>query len=184
MADNDKELIIPVSAEYESTFLGVPRGISFYKVKEHTFIFGLKNILPEDVLWRKQHPRVPSLVCFEEDHVCDCPWGCVGRMAARCMWFFMKFQELKQILVLFRREESFLKKKRYVRVDSRGNLLPDTGVPSEEVPRVWVFHVSRDFSESAVPYRMFRANYGGLNLVLERSKLMDVPVDGSFWGLG
>lgn len=156
--------------------------ISVYSVRDHTFFIGLKDILPEDIMWRKEHPRVPSLVCFEEDHACDCPWGCVAKAAARCMWFFARFKKLKQILILFKREERMLLRQQYMRVDHLGNIREDqAGVPTEKVPRIWALIVPHNFYDASIPYRMSRVNHNGLQLVLKHSDMLQIDVDTNFW---
>ena len=156
--------------------------INVYNIRDHTFLIGLKDFVPEDIWWRKDHPRVPSLICFQEDHACECPHGCIPKMAGRCVWLFKRFNKLKQVLVLFKREEGRFRRPKYVPSSLDGNIDYDRlNVPKEDVPRIWVLRVPSNFYELPVPYKMFRANFNGLQVVLNRSKETVVNVDYNFW---
>lgn len=138
----------------------------------HSFLVGAKEILPEDLLWRTDHPRTPALICLQDDKACMCTWGCVPKLAFRCFWLFGKNPKLQQLFILFSREEKPLK--RVVQLGAGDEAV-------QMMPRVFVMHVPRDFDSSPYPYRLFRANYSGLRMVLEGAaeKIIETPTD--FW---
>lgn len=161
---------------------GAPRRpvINVRSLREHTFLIGLKEIIPEDILWRKEHPRVPSLICFDDERDCGCPWGCVLSFVKRCVWLFRSFPALQQVLVLFNREEKNLRRKIPTSPLTVGrDLNPDDF--GESVPRVKVLYVPSDFSEQIHPYRIFRANYNGLQMVLASTEAKEIVVPIGFW---
>jgi len=166
-------LITPREAVSQNRFIRVQ------SVQNHTFLIGLKEVIPEDILWRREHPRVPSLICFEEDRSCVCPWGCVMKFVQRCVWLFRSYPSLKQVFVLFNREEKNLRRK-YHRRDRMAPDLTEDDFP-DTVPRVKLLYIPRDFANLVQPYRLFAANYNGLRLVLSNSEFKEVEVPLSFW---
>lgn len=154
--------------------------IRVQSVKGKTFIVGIRDFSPEDILWRKENPRVPALICFEEDNSCSCRWNCVHKIVMRCVWLFNAFPELEQVLILFNREEKAIKRKIPTSFKSLGRDLKadDFG---ESVPRVKVLLIPRDFGEAKEPYRVFPVNYNGLQLVLSTSFVKEIEVPLSFW---
>lgn len=153
----------------------------------HTFVIGLKDLLPEDVLWRKEHPRVPAVVCLHEDHVCTCPWNCIVKLSFRCWKLFDCFVPLQQILILYSMEEPSLKRRKFAKVDTFGNVVLDAAtVPIVEVPRLWALHIERDFMDAkrVAPYRQFRVNYSGLQIVLSKMVEERLDVGFDFWNVG
>lgn len=154
--------------------------VTVQSIKDHSFLIGLKDMIPEDILWRKTHPKLPSLICFDEDHSCACTWACVQKFVLRCVWLFRQFPALQQILVLFNREEKDLK--RYIPTSPRtlGRDLQEV-VFDERVPRVKILHVPRDFGTAPRPYRIFPANYNGLQIVLSSAIKKEISVPISFW---
>jgi hypothetical protein len=174
----DELLLLPGSISVPDR----PSVLNIYDVSQHTFLIGMKDILPEDLLWRRDHERIPAMVCFEEDHACDCPWQCIVKMAGRSMWLFSRFPLLRQILVLFKRSEKFIRRPKFVHLTSDGDVSNDySDIPFEDVPRVWVLHIAHDFYNSRVPYRLFRANHNGLQLILRQAQQRKIDIDVNFW---
>lgn len=150
--------------------------------RDHTFIVGLKEIIPEDLLWRVDHPRVPALVCMQDDHVCECPWGCVHLLGSRLAWLFDHYPDVEQILVLFKRDEKELWRKMSLDV-SYSKVEEEAGLRSPKVivPRYWVLWVPMGFQNMITPYRLFRGNYDGLCHILRGTRPLRVPTPISFW---
>jgi len=127
-------------------------------IKNHTLLVGLKDILPEDLLWRKDHPQTPAMICLEEERTCTCNYGCMIKLAQRCHALFSQ-RKLTQIFILFRREEKDL-----VRRMPKKEILQSAGVKEVKttVPRIMAIHVPDDYR-----LRLLRVNYDGLNLVMQ-----------------
>jgi hypothetical protein len=127
-------------------------------VKKHTLLVGLKDILPEDLLWRKDNPRTPAVICLEEEHACTCPYNCMVKLAHRCHALFSQ-NPLTQIFILFRREEKDL-----IRRKPKKEIIKSAGVAGvkTKVPRILAIHVPDDYQ-----LRLMRVNYDGLNLVMQ-----------------
>ncbi len=139
--------------------------------KGDTLLVGVKDILPEDVLWRRDHPNVPAVVCFEEERACQCPWGCIPKLAQRCHWLFDMFPNARQLLILFKRGEKDIRRKlpELPPIDARAFPSVSRSMARQDVPRILVLHVPTDFG-----IRLFRANYDGLQLVLEASQVCEL----------
>lgn len=155
--------------------------VNIQVLEGHTAFFGIKDFLPEDILWRKEHPRTPSLVCLQEDNVCECPWGCVAKLAARCHWLFEKKPNLAQLFLLFNRGEAALRRR--VPPKEINNDLTESERQSFKitVPRVFALHVERDFYRAKVPFRLFRVNYNSLEILLGQTDRRSVPTPLAFW---
>lgn len=153
-----------------------PLSIKAWMVKKHSLFFPLKSILVEDLLWRKEHPLVPALICFEEDHSCHCPSGCVQKFFIRVMWLFYTYSELEQIFVIFNRDEMSLDRK----ISSKSSS-PDIKdkVFKSKVPRLKVLYMNRRSGEQMFPYRIFSVNFDSLSLVLRTADeiLIDAPLN-------
>jgi len=141
--------------QIEVTSLG---SIPAHLVKNHTLLVGLKDILPEDILWRKDHPRVPAMICLQEERTCTCPYQCMAKLAQRCHGLFSQYK-LTQIFILFRRDEPDL-----VRRAPKKDVQRSAGVKNVKtvVPRIMAIHVPDDYD-----LRLLRVNYDGLNLVMQ-----------------
>lgn len=138
-------------------------------IKKHTVFVGLKHMLVEDVLWRRENPRTPAMICLQQDNACGCPFGCMPKLATRCRWLFDQFPDLEQILILFTRNEPKLRRKK----PSRQNMMDmlDWDVDTQ-VPRLLVLHVPRSFAIS-----LRRVNYDGVQICLKNavSRVVETP---------
>ena len=164
----------------ESTIIdvGTDRKISCHWVKNHTVFVGLKDILPEDILWRERNPSVPAMICLQKSMACSCTFNCMPKLAKRCHWFFDKFPELEQLFVLFQRQgESALR-----RSVGTGNMSREEAslesvqksLKRKSIPRIHSLVIDGDFN-----LRLVRSNYDGLQLVLggSRHEAIEVPCD-------
>jgi hypothetical protein len=152
----------------EFTFVKNAEGV------KHTMVIGLKHILPEDILWRREHNSVPAMICFQKNNSCDCPFNCIPRLASRVFFLFENFPDLVQIIVIFKRDEKPLKR----RQPSKDKLI-GMGEGFEVktvVPRVFALHIDKDFS-----LRMIRSNYDGLVVATKDAPLETMKVPPSFW---
>ena len=142
-------------------------------INGHSLFIGLKNILPEDILWRKDHPKVPAMVCLQQNNACDCPFNCMTKFAQRVRWLFDQYPEVTQIFVLLQRDEPNLLRK-------KPPMHQMLDMPHKEVltsvPRILTIHIPRDFK-----LRMFRVNYDGLQLDLQQSTRLHISVPFDFF---
>jgi len=134
-------------------------GFKGYWVKDHTLFVAVRDFLPEDPLWRKDRPRLPAMVCLQEENTCTCPFNCMPKLAKRSHWFFQKYPNLEQIFLVFqRKQEKNLQRKQ------------------KEIPRYWVVWITSSFDIS-----LQRVNYDGLQLVLRQSEPQFLTLPTSFF---
>jgi len=166
--DEDKKLVTPMSHPSFIEFRFIEKD-----QKKHTMMIGLKHILPEDIIWRRDNPRVPSMICLQENNACDCPFNCMPKLAERCHFLFEQFDDLVQILIVFQREEKPLERRRPSSEYLRG---VDANKVKTRVPRLFAVRVSRDFD-----IRIMRSNFDGLQVAMERTQkdFFEVPL--KFW---
>lgn len=152
-----------------SEVAGRAGGCSGYLVNNHTLILGLKDILPEDILWRQKQPKTPAMICLENDQGCDCPWQCIPTLARRSYDLFVKLRHVVQIFVLFQRGEKPL-----VRNPPTRSVQHAAGVRDVEtvIPRYWALYITHapDYT-----VRIMRVNYDSLNLLLETADMVPLP---------
>lgn len=150
-------------------------------VKKHTALVGIKDFVPEDILWRRDHPRTPSLICFQEDLACECTWNCVPKVAVRAFWLFQHFPDLQQVFIFFQREGEKLRRNR-PRVELTAGMAPDyLDTYKVDVPRIYILHIPRNFDSAPRPFRLFMANYDGLQLILKKTEKCFLTPPMSFW---
>jgi hypothetical protein len=158
--DRENQVVASKRSQIELRFVG-----------KHTVFVGLKHMLMEDILWRKENPRIPAMICLQEDHSCSCPFNCMTRLAKRCAWIFDQYPKLQQILILFTRNEPKLIRKKPSRLNMMDLLDWDVDT---KVPRLIVLYVPRSFAIS-----MLRVNYDGVQICLKHaiSKIIETPFD-------
>jgi len=201
---DQKRIITDTSQSTPSPFQKDPPGvIQVRSIQGHTYFLGLREIIPEDLMWRRQNSRVPALVCLQKDNSCDCPYGCVKKMSARCIWLFRRRPKLKQIMICIKREESELQRPLPPFRHTMGMVRPYTVEDMEKgisryrhermmreqfedqfqrkVPRIWIVRIPSNFTEQPQPYTIFRGNYDGLCQALKPSYPEDILVDVSYW---
>ena len=167
----ESNLVLPGAMALPDTPLPKTRSVNMHFVRnkageEHTIMVGLKDILPEDFLWRKENPRVPAMVCLQQNNACACTFNCMSRFAERCMWLFQRFPEVIHILVFFKRSEADLIRNEPQYAMLRKELAATGGgvldIGKKQVPRLWVIRVPQDFQLG-----MYRINHDGLKVSLK-----------------
>ena len=164
---------------------GVPKttrdAINIQILDGHSAFFGLREFFPEDILWRRENPRTPAMICLQDDLSCTCPWGCVVKLAVRCSWLFEKLTSIQQVFLLFNRGEKPLKRR--VPPEEVNNDLTKKERESFKtvVPRMFALHVERNFHLATPPFRLFRVNYNSLELLLGKSVTRSIETPLAFW---
>lgn len=154
--------------------------------RDHTFILSVWDVLPEDWMWKQNNPRVPTLICFQEDKVCQCPYKCISKLGMRLHILFSLYQQLEQVLILFERDEqdlirNFSMSQPYT-YEEMTTL--DVRQPKQKVPRHWVLVVQRNFHEQRVPWKLLRGNYDSIQQFLRQARYYNLFVDNMFWKVG
>lgn len=157
-----------------------PTDLTLYKkppvqahfVQNHTAILGLRDILPEDILWRRENPSLPAMICLQSDHSCSCPFQCMPKLAQRAFRLFQAYPTLDQILVAFKREEKWLERDVEKHLSQAHDLRRLKNPPQikNRIPRMFCLHINKSFS-----LRMFRVNHDALSLFLRNSTLVHIP---------
>lgn len=163
--------------------LGSRRPLS---IEPHTFFVGLKEILPEDVLFRKTNPSVPALICLQEDAACTCPFRCIPKLLSRLLFLFEKLK-VQNIFILFRRKENALQRQRALLFEEapsskEGHESRERALEKVEVARIWIARFSQRLgADGSPPYTLSRVNLAYLNLFLERATETQVFVPFRLW---
>lgn len=149
--------------------------LEYRMLKKHTMFVSGKNFVPEDYIWRRDHPKTPPFVCLKDERVCDCPWFCVEKIARRCFYVFDKFPKLKMLVMMYRDSVEMIERKRVTVEHGEFKHWVD------KVPKVSVMIIERDFLDSRQPYRLMNANYDGLNLLLKQTSTGQCDFGLDFW---
>lgn len=178
--DFDEEEPEPIQEGFR---LGSRRPLS---IAPHTFFIGLKEILPEDVLFRKANPSVPALICLQEDSACTCPFRCIPKLLARLLFLFERLH-VQNIFVLFRRKENALKRQRALLLEEAPSTKEEheareRALEKVEIPRIWIARFKRSLgADGSPPYTLSRVNLAYLNLFLDRATQTSISIPFRVW---
>lgn len=139
-------------------------------VNEHSLFVGIKDLMPEDILWRREHPNVPAMICLKEDNACGCNWDCMMKLALRAGFFFKRFPNTVQLFMMFQRTQETPLERAALRVGQLsqqeqkilGRHNRHASQRRTKLPRVWALHITKNFA-----IRAFRANYDALQYLLK-----------------
>lgn len=141
-------------------------------VKDHTLFVGIKDMIPEDIIWRREHPNVPAMICLQENQACGCTWDCMTKLATRSFFFFRQFPRAVQLFMLFQRTQETALQRNAVRVQDL--YAAERGMKVQErrttLPRLQAVHVTSDFKI----IRVLRVNYDGLQYLLKDAEIREV----------
>jgi len=171
----------------ESIQVAENTSVPYFLFAKHTMFIGLKYMQPEDILWRRDNPSVPAMVCLQESGSCSCPYQCITQLARRVGTLFSRLPFLKQMFIMFKRPEernlrrhdlTFEESQTAIRQDLN-NVRRRLGLPTgrrTNLPRFMAIHITSDYSA----FRLLRLNYDALQYILANSDKQDVVVGSIF----